>query len=308
MAGVITYTGSPPLASLVKQAEETVSASLSYKSSQAYLKVLQDYKVFASSFNMANTVPLNTGVVLLYLSKLQLNKYSASTITSRLSALNYYHKLSGHKDITSNFIISRFITGLNKSGSSGDTRVPVTIQHLQCLCDQVHSMSTCKYYTLLYRSLFTLSFYAFLRPGEVTSSANNIQLHNITVTSGAATITFTKFKHHTGPPVLISITAVPQGWCPVRSLSSYLLIRGNQPGPLFANMDGSPITYNQYSSFFKLVQSALGLSAVYQPHCFRIGAATHAALLGIPEESIRRMGRWESSAFKKYIRIHTFQR
>ena len=235
MAGVLTYTGAPSMAALVNQAEETVSASLSHKSSQAYLKVIQDYRVFASSCNVSNTIPLNPGVLILYLSKLQLNKYAPSTITSRLSALNYYHKLSGYQDITSNFIISRFITGINKLVPSADTRVPITIQHLQLLCGQVHFVSTSKYYTLLYRALFTLSFYAFLRPGEVTSSANNIQLHNITATHRSATITFTKFKHHTGPPVLISITAVPQGWCPVRSLSTYMLARGNKAGPLFSN-------------------------------------------------------------------------
>ena len=34
-----------------------------------------------------------------------------------------------------------------------------------------------------------------------------------------------------------------------------------------------------------------------------IGAATTAAMRGLSDEEIQRMGRWKSQAFRKYIRI-----
>ena len=37
----------------------------------------------------------------------------------------------------------------------------------------------------------------------------------------------------------------------------------------------------------------------------RIGTATTAAMAGISEEKIQQLGRWKSSAFKKYIWIPT---
>jgi hypothetical protein len=41
----------------------------------------------------------------------------------------------------------------------------------------------------------------------------------------------------------------------------------------------------------------------YKSHSFRIGAATHAASLGYADSEIQAMGRWKSSAFKRYVRI-----
>lgn len=41
----------------------------------------------------------------------------------------------------------------------------------------------------------------------------------------------------------------------------------------------------------------------YQSHSFRIGAATAAADLGASDIQIQNMGRWKSTAFKKYIRV-----
>ena len=41
----------------------------------------------------------------------------------------------------------------------------------------------------------------------------------------------------------------------------------------------------------------------YKSHSFRIGAATTAWAKGFSEEQIQQMGRWNSEAFKKYIRI-----
>ena len=45
----------------------------------------------------------------------------------------------------------------------------------------------------------------------------------------------------------------------------------------------------------------------YKAHSFRIGAATTAADMGMSETHIQLMGRWKSTAFRRYIRIPMLQ-
>jgi hypothetical protein len=45
----------------------------------------------------------------------------------------------------------------------------------------------------------------------------------------------------------------------------------------------------------------------YKGHSFRIGSVSHASSTGVSDEHIQLMGRWNSNAFKKYIRIEMFK-
>ena len=79
--------------------------------------------------------------------------------------------------------------------------------------------------------------------------------------------------------------------CPVAAVVAYLCIRGMKPGPLFMFSDGryleeSGIDYKLYCS-----------------HSFRIGAATTAAAQGIEDSVIKTLGRWESAAYLRYVKI-----
>ena len=90
--------------------------------------------------------------------------------------------------------------------------------------------------------------------------------------------------------------------CPVAAILDYLGTRGNTPGPLFINSDGSPLRRRQ---FVLSVQRALGQAGVngelFTGHSFRIGAATSANQAGVPETTIKILGRWQSSAYQGYI-------
>ena len=295
------------MASLVKQATITIQASLSKSSRANYEKTLSDFRNFSYQANLQSGFPLNQGSVLLYLSHLQKSGLASSTITSKLSALNYYQKINGFQDITSHFLISKFISGLNKISRAIDIRIPVTPEILHQFHVAVPVVSTSVFYSTLYKSMFSLSFFAFLRPGEITSSHNNIELSNVNLSKDNIAITFTKFKHHTGPPVTVVVQSQNTTPCPVQCMANYLRLRGTTPGPLFCHQGGSPITYTSLNNFFSAIQSFLQLGARYHLHSFRIGAATSAALRGIPEDEIKRMGRWSSSAYSKYIRIQTIR-
>ncbi|WAQ99024.1 hypothetical protein MAR_023397, partial [Mya arenaria] len=92
--------------------------------------------------------------------------------------------------------------------------------------------------------------------------------------------------------------------CPVKALQAYFLVRGDKDGPLFVSSISSPISVAKFRSVFNELFVYANLSpSTYKLHSFRIGACTQAALLGVPDNEIMRMGRWRSNAFRRYIRL-----
>ena len=95
-------------------------------------------------------------------------------------------------------------------------------------------------------------------------------------------------------------------YCPIKFLLEYLELRGSNPGPLFIDLDSSPVSRNAFSEQPALAMKISGFNpSYYKGHSFRIGAATLAAQQGCSDAQIRAMGRWKSESFKKYIRIES---
>jgi hypothetical protein len=63
----------------------------------------------------------------------------------------------------------------------------------------------------------------------------------------------------------------------------------------------------QIHNWNKRSLSTLGLrNSRLTSHSFRIGRANTFAIEGLPDDEIKRLGRWESNAYLRYIRILTF--
>ncbi len=150
--------------------------------------------------------------------------------------------------------------------------------------------------TLLFRCMLLLSFHTFLRPGEAADSSNSLQFSNITFKNNCVVVKFTSFKHHFGLPISIFVKPTFDLLYPVASTRTYICIRGSFPGNLFCLANGQPISYTKYSKMFYSLISSCGISSNLSLHSIRMGAATHAALLGNPEPDIRRTGHWKSES------------
>ena len=91
--------------------------------------------------------------------------------------------------------------------------------------------------------------------------------------------------------------------CPVTAVLAYMVVRGNSPGPLFHWQNGSYLTRESFINSLREVLTSAGYPPEkYAGHSFRIGAATTAARCGIPDSLIQTLGRWQSSAYMRYIR------
>ena len=283
-------------------------SSLSLSSRKFYAHALSSFRQFVVVHLLKdNWFPASVWSISTYVAFMINKGLAPSTVSSHLSVLSFFHKIVGCQDPTSTFFVKKMVIGANKLYKTVDHRSPISIELLRKLVDSTDYVSKSSYESLLFKSLYILMFHAFLRIGEVTSSVNNILFSNVQVTAQSVSITFQKFKHHSGFPIVISIPFSGNRYCPVLLTAAYLVQRGNFPGPFFAFPGSVPIQPSYFNSVFA---SSLAWAKCsdpnIKPHSFRIGAATWAASKGFSDNQIQVMGRWKSSAFKKYIRIQTF--
>ena len=201
------------------------------------------------------------------------------------------------------FLVQKALAGVKHLASSTDVRLPITLAMLQKLIDSTRHVVSIDYYIKLLQAMMVLSFYALLRPGEVTHSTNNLKFENVQICEQQIRVTFMSYKHHQGKPVTLLIPAQCDAPCPVLALRAYFHVRGNSPGPLFCHPGVKPISYQCYNKWFQCLLKVLEIKEVYGLHSFRIGAATLAASRNISSVLIQQMGRWHSNAYSRYIRI-----
>ena len=92
--------------------------------------------------------------------------------------------------------------------------------------------------------------------------------------------------------------------CPVATLKCYLEVRPNILGPVFCHFDHKPLTRYQFSAVLKKAINLLDYGIYnFKSHSFRIGMATSLSMEGYSDEQIKIMGRWESNAYLRYIRL-----
>lgn len=119
-------------------------------------------------------------------------------------------------------------------------------------------------------------------------------------------LTLRHFKGNTSRvPFNIVIQSTPTSrYCPVRIFTAYLNTCSSIAGSLFCWPSLRPDMRTEFSAILSQALIAAGKRQPYiRPHSVRIGAATSAAIAGVPDEQIQRLGRWKSDAYRRFIRI-----
>ena len=310
MAGPTPY--SPPTVhpALDPVISQLLAASISKSTHKLYNRCWSSFKSFHMQyFTVVPSIPVSVNSIIGFIAHLHESGYSSSTIKSYISALSYFHKLSSTNDPTTSFLIKKLIIGTGSLARNPAVRLPITISILSKLTQAVKYVESSHYHQTLISAMFMLSFHAFLRVGEftVTQSASHTLQHSDIILDRSSTcqptirISFKSFKHQKDSYHPVLEIKSPN---PVQIVSKFLRIRPSIPGPLFIFPDSTPVSSSYFGSVLKSCLVHLGLNpSVYKPHSFRIGAATTAASMGFSDTQISTMGRWKSSAFKKYIRI-----
>jgi integrase len=218
--------------------------------------------------------------------------------------------------------LERTIRGIKREHPDGPRRErnpltrPKLLRILRVLSDPRYATS---HEGITLRAAFTLAFAAFLRIGELTYSAHDVQQpqaldfsrwfvtkQSVIVAEDLSALEISLPASKTDPfrkSVTITVAATGDAGCPVQAMSSYLSFDKRPPNaPLFVAPGNQPFSREYVVRRLRtLAQSAGFSSEAMNGHSFRRGAATWAHSRGIPEDTIQILGRWSSSAYKLYI-------
>lgn len=237
----------------------------------------------------------------------------ANSIKVYLAGVRSLHIEQGFRNPLENCLrLERVLRGIKRThGNSTSARLPVTIDVLRTLRSQ---LELTRYDDILFWAACCLGFFGFLRCGEFTtptcSSFNkdyHLSIDDISVDRHISpNYMMVKIKASKTDPfrkgVTLRLETSGSSICAVRAVLQYLHARGNAAGPLFIQRDGKPLTRTILSRWLQSTANRAGLKGTFSGHSFRIGAATTAALAGIPDHLIKTLGRWESNAYQLYIR------
>jgi len=160
----------------------------------------------------------------------------------------------------------------------------------------------------------SLGYFGFLRVSEFTvpnlstfSASLHLSVQDIAVDSSSAPssmrVRIKGFKtdpFRKGCFVHLGLGGHPL--CAGQAMMSYLVSRGDAPGPLFLFTNGQPLTRTNLMDWLRQILASAQIPGNFSSHSFRIGAATVAARNGVPDHLIQTMGRWSSNAYQLYIR------
>ena len=289
------------------------AAALRPSTTATYKRSWQIFNMFSDQIHLSlaeRQIPLTPQIVALFVAYLFENSYRPPTIRTHLSAIAYSHRMQGHDSPTDSFLVQKLMKGVALQSPGGDARYPITLSILRRILGIINHIIPSTYMRSLLKAMCTTAFFGFLRCGEMCLSAHTIQIDQLQMDMTQAAITMHSFKHNSDKsPFVIRLESKPgQLECPIFHLQNYIQLRKFRPGPLFADIDGTPISRNKFSSQLNLCLRALNLDIThYKAHSFRIGAASHALMQGKSDSEIRILGRWSSTAFRGYLRVAGLQ-
>lgn len=226
--------------------------------------------------------------------------YAPATINSSVSALSFVFKWEGKQDPADCFYVRSLQRSLGRFRLP-DGRQSITSAELVSLCERVSGHPEAK----MLACLFSLAFYGLCRLGELIGSGPHVLLHrNVTLADDGIHLTLETFKHSKRTATLLVTDKGGGAACPVRNTRAYLQSRQSVPNSqqFFVTLAGRPVGLALVNSIVKRLGTELTPPKVLGGHSFRIGGTGWAASLGKSAEEIRMMGRWESDAFKRYLR------
>ena len=303
------------LASLDQSVLSLLTQGLASSTLATYRSGIRRYTAFCRQFGLT-PLPLCDLNLCRFVSYLHYQHLSPASVHLYLASLRYLQIVAGGRDPHPGEFprlqyAVRAVRRLNPSRSR-PLRLPITPAILRSL-HRAWSSPPVAYRNRLLWAACCLGFFAFLRSGEFTCpsaaayvpsmlSWGDIQVDSHDHPSYLRIVLRQSKTDLFGAGVSLFVGATGDTLCPVAAVLSYLSVRPSRPGPLFTYQDGRPLSRADLVAAVRQALAAEGFDVSrFNGHSFRIGAATTAAQVGVPDSVIQTLGRWKSSAFMTYV-------
>ena len=253
-------------------------------------------------------------------------KRQSATIKSYVSAIRAVLQSDGVNLNEDRVLITSLTRSCRVINDTVRTRLPIQKGMLRVILKQVKIyFKSQPYLTVLYQALFSTAYFGLLRVGEITAGSHPILAKDVHTGRNKNKILFILHSSKThgkeSKPQMVKITSTPLtnkkpkscvgseqvfSYCPYTLLKEYIKVRGhytNLREPFFVFSDHSPVTPNQMRKCLKNILKMCGFNEnLYDTHSFRSGRSTDLLKFGLSVESIKKIGRWRSSAVFTYLR------
>uniref|UniRef100_A0ABM5GIN9 Uncharacterized protein isoform X1 n=1 Tax=Pogona vitticeps TaxID=103695 RepID=A0ABM5GIN9_9SAUR len=294
------------------EAARAIGMALAPRTNKKYRAADVEFSDFRRANHLEQLWPAPVAHIQQFIVDLHWKGLTPGTIRGKLAALSFYAKANGFRDSAGDFRIRKMLEGWSREGGqSQDDRAPISPAILGHLCDLWRLLCKDRYEESLFRAAALMAFFGALRISELVAlgkrdvSRRALQLDDVTVRDGQVRIRLRSSKtdqHGNGCMVILGRCSIVK-ICPVRAVGDFGVLRGDDKGYFFQHRDGTPLTKYQFWSLTDMALERLGVSNLrFGTHSFRIGAASTAAALGYDAGRIKRLGRWSSRSYRKYIR------
>lgn len=235
-----------------------------------------------------------------------------ATIRSYLSAVRNLHIIEGYQDpVAGPTRLEMVLRGVQRAKAHpGKMKLPVTPLILRHIWEDLQGGHEKEDARMLWAAC-CLAFFCFMRVAEFTIARAgqfyarvHLNPYDISLDSQERpTLMEVRIKSsktdqfHMGTSVFLAATRTEL--CPVSAVLCYLAERPRARGPMFLL---GWLTRVKFVTLFRRVLNTGGIQAnAFTGHSFRIGVATTAAAKGVPDNTIKALGRWTSEAYQVYI-------
>ena len=292
---------------------------LAPSSKRVYKSAKDRFISFCEKFHF-NPLPVTETLLCQYVSYLATQNIMHSSIKVYLSAIRHLHIENHMPDphISNMARLEQVVKGVKRDQAhklpNQRTRLPITADLMRQMKSILVKNPKDEDNIMIWAAM-CLCFFGFLRAGEMTLESEtsfdpgaHLCFADVAIDDPAnPAILKVRIKASKTDPfrkgVDIYLGRTNKDLCPLEAILPYLAMRGDQQGFLFQFKDGRLLTKDRFVSKVRELLHQSGVDPKkYAGHSFRIGAATTASRHGVSEATIKMLGRWESSAYLRYIK------